>query len=168
MELLTKLGIDWRLLIAQIVNFVILVLILWRVLYKPLLNMMHAREEKVAKGLDMAKEAEERKSAAQAEYEQLMAKARKESNALLEATKKDADALRKATLEETNVKVQETLTRAKAQLASQKNAMVNEARFEIADLVVHATEQVASAKLDRDGDASLIDEALSSFGTLKT
>ena len=55
MELLQKLGIDWRLLIAQLVNFSILVIILYKLLYKPVLKVLNDRKEKIEQGLKDAK-----------------------------------------------------------------------------------------------------------------
>ncbi len=51
-DLISKLGIEWKLLLAQIVNFVILFLVLKKFLYKPLLNFMNNRRQKIADGLD--------------------------------------------------------------------------------------------------------------------
>lgn len=55
-ELLHAFGIDWRLLIIQIINFAILVGALWYFLYKPVLNMLRSREEMIAKSVEDAEE----------------------------------------------------------------------------------------------------------------
>jgi F-type H+-transporting ATPase subunit b len=124
---------------------------------------MRERQERIAKGLDMAKKAEERSSETQEEYEKMLGKARKESAEIIEKAKGDADVLRKEMLEETNKKIDAMLVRAKEQLAQQKDAMLLSAKKEIGDLVVSATEQVASKKLEQEGDEELISDALSAF-----
>ena len=52
MELLTKLGVDWKLLIAQIVNFTILVSVLTYFVYRPLLDLLDARRERIRKAVE--------------------------------------------------------------------------------------------------------------------
>jgi F-type H+-transporting ATPase subunit b len=59
-QLLSQLGIDWKLLIAQAVNFFLLLLILRLYVYGPLMAMLRERREKIEEGLAKAKEADER------------------------------------------------------------------------------------------------------------
>lgn len=59
-QLLSQLGIDWRLLIAQAVNFFLLLVILRLFVYKPLIGMMHERRKKIEEGIAKAEEADER------------------------------------------------------------------------------------------------------------
>ena len=49
LEALNSLGIDYKLLIAQLVNFVLLFIVLYIFLYKPVLKMLNARSEKINK-----------------------------------------------------------------------------------------------------------------------
>lgn len=58
-ELLHNFGIDWRLLIAQAVNFFVLLFVLWKFAYQPVLNVFRKRREDIAKGLSDAREAGE-------------------------------------------------------------------------------------------------------------
>lgn len=55
--LLAKLGINWKLLLSQVVNFLILLIILRSFVYKPLLLAIKKRNEKIKEGLDKASEA---------------------------------------------------------------------------------------------------------------
>ena len=55
MELLTKLGINWQLLLAQIVNFLIVLGVLGIFVYKPILNLLDARSERIRKSMDDVK-----------------------------------------------------------------------------------------------------------------
>mgnify|MGYP001588456271 CR=1 FL=1 len=60
MELISKLGIDWKLLVAQIVNFFILLFVLYKFAYKPVLEMLEKRSKTIEKGIHDAKASEER------------------------------------------------------------------------------------------------------------
>ncbi len=59
-QLLSQLGIDWHLLLSQAVNFLLLLIILRFVVYKPLLKLLHDRRARIEEGLAKAKEADER------------------------------------------------------------------------------------------------------------
>ena len=56
-ELITKLGIDWKFLIAQIVNFLVLLFVLYKFAYGPILAMLEKRQKKIEKGLKDAEAA---------------------------------------------------------------------------------------------------------------
>ncbi len=58
-ELVGKLGIDWKLLVAQFVNFAILLAILYRLLYKPVLEMFKKRSNIISKSVEEARKTEE-------------------------------------------------------------------------------------------------------------
>lgn len=59
-ELFSKLGLDWHLLIAQAANFLVLLLVLYFALYKPLLKVLKTRRAKIEEGLMKADEADKR------------------------------------------------------------------------------------------------------------
>jgi len=59
-QLFSQLGIDWHLLLSQAVNFSLLLIVLRLVVYKPLLNLLHERRERIEEGLTKANEADER------------------------------------------------------------------------------------------------------------
>ncbi len=56
-ELLHKLGIDWKLLLAQAVNFLIILIVLRLTVYKPLIRMLHERKSRIEQGLKDASDA---------------------------------------------------------------------------------------------------------------
>ena len=58
-ELVNQLGIDWKLLLAQGVNFVILLFVLTKFVYKPLMKMVEARRQKIELGVKGGEKAEQ-------------------------------------------------------------------------------------------------------------
>ena len=60
MEIFSKLGIDWRLLLAQVVNFLILLFVLRRFAYTPMLRFLEKRKNRIEKGLKEGKLATEK------------------------------------------------------------------------------------------------------------
>src|SRR5580698_3729747 len=57
-QLLSQLGIDWKLLLSQAVNFFLLLIVLRIFVYKPLLQLLHDRRKRIEEGIEKAKEAD--------------------------------------------------------------------------------------------------------------
>lgn len=57
MELLNALGIDWKILLAQFVNFAVLVFVLWKFAYKPIFKFLEDRKNKIEEGIKNAEQA---------------------------------------------------------------------------------------------------------------
>ncbi|MFY9461994.1 MAG: hypothetical protein WAP51_02215 [Candidatus Sungiibacteriota bacterium] len=74
-ELIHQFGIDWRLLVAQAVNFFILFFVLWRFAYRPVLAILAERRKKIEEGLNMREEAERKLAEAGRSGEAIVKKA---------------------------------------------------------------------------------------------
>ena len=78
-ELFHQFGVNWQLLGAQMVNFAILLLVLKKFAYGPLLSMLHERRKRIAEGLEAAEASQKRLAEADAQKASILADARKES-----------------------------------------------------------------------------------------
>ena len=78
-ELIHQFGIDWRLLVAQAVNFSILFFVLYRFAYRPILKILSERKEKIKEGLAMREEAERKLGEASSDRESILKKAENEA-----------------------------------------------------------------------------------------
>src|SRR4030066_2412588 len=90
-ELLTKLGIDWKLLIAQIVNFLVLLFILWKFAYGPILAMLEKRQKKIEKGLKDAEAAGKKLEESEERQKEILKKARTEAKEIVEKAHTQAE-----------------------------------------------------------------------------
>jgi len=91
MGLIKALGIDGRILLAQLFNFALLVFILWRYAYKPVLNILEERRSKIEQGLNDAETAAEKLKQAEENSRQVMIAARQEAAQLLEKAQHQAE-----------------------------------------------------------------------------
>ncbi len=144
MEAFAKLGIDWRLLIAQIINFGILLFILHRFAYKPMLSMLEKRESMIEKSVNDAKAIDEKLKTCEERVQEIGATARKDAASILEVAEKNAEQRRVQALEKTKEEVRGIVEQTRAMLAQEKTQMLGEVRQEVARLVVLATERVLS------------------------
>ena len=90
MELLGEIGVDVKILIAQIVNFAVLCAILWYVLYKPIIRIFQAREEKVKKIADGLADLDKKRAETEEESRLKLMKADDFARDVLERSKKAA------------------------------------------------------------------------------
>jgi F-type H+-transporting ATPase subunit b len=142
-----QLGFDWRFLVAQIINFVILMAILNALLYKPVLNMLQQRRERIAQSMKDV----ERASVAAQEAEQDKAKvvdsARREAQEIRAVATRDTEKIAQEIRARADLEAQEI--RMKAQEDAQKQAAqtLADANKQIAELAILATEQLLGREL---------------------
>ena len=160
MELLSKLGIDWKLLLAQIVNFLILLFILYRFAYKPVLKMLDDRSSKIEKGLKDAEDSQKKLQEITLKEREIIKDARVEALAILAKVEEQARKNKEEIIAEAKSSSEKVLKDAEKKIKEEKNKMVSEVKGEIAGLVVMATKKVISEKLDRGKDIELIKKAI--------
>ncbi|MBY0376798.1 ATP synthase F0 subunit B, partial [Patescibacteria group bacterium] len=91
-SIISTFHIDWKIIIAQAINFGIVFVVLYIYALKPLSKLMKERSETIAKGIDDAKLSQEVLQKTNKEYEEILAKARKEANDIFQKGKKEAEA----------------------------------------------------------------------------
>lgn len=157
MELLNKLGIDWKLLLAQIVNFFILLFILYKFAYRPILSMLDRRTKTIENGLKAAKEGEERLLKADAVHEEKIAHAEKEVGKLIESARNDAEAMKKEIIVVANKQAEELIKRGKLQLEEEKGKMIIDMKHEVSLIVVQATGKMLQREFSAADQKRLLD-----------
>jgi len=159
-ELIAKLGIDWKILIAQLINFGLVVLVLWRFAYKPIIAMLEQRTAKIEGGVKNAERVEQELKDIMVRREEELKKARQESQAIVEQARRDAGVLRDELRQAAETEAQHVLAQTRQSMAAEKTQMMQEAKGELALMVRMAAEKVLSEKLDDAGDAKLIQAAV--------
>lgn len=150
MELLAKLGINWQLLIAQLVNFVLLMVVLGYFVYKPFLKLLDDRRARVKKAMDDAKAMEDQKREMDHYKQQHMRKVDQDAAALLEEARKHAESIRKELSAKAEQDAHDIVERAKAQILEEKQKMMAELQTSMGSLVVKLTEKVLQEQLSDD------------------
>src|SRR3990172_3257094 len=157
-ELFSKLGIDWRLLIAQIINFTVLLFVLYRFLYRPILSVLEKRRERIEKSLEEAVRVDAESKRLESLKIQKVEEAKREAAKVMEETSVKAEQAKQATLERTKLESEKIVTRAREQIASERESIFKEVQAEAADLVIEATEKVLREKLDKEKDRHFIED----------
>lgn len=160
MELLQQLGIDWRLFVAQIINFLALLFVLYLFLYKPVLGLLERRRETIEKSLADAKKIEELVAKAEAATDAKMREVRKEAARILEEANARAESLREEKLILTKKDMEKIIEQNKAQLAYERESILREVREEAGELVTSAVAAILEGLPHEKIDKALIEGAL--------
>lgn len=160
MEALANLGIDWKLLTAQMVNFVVLLLVLKHFAYQPMLKLLDDRSAKIEKGLRDAEEAGVKLRAIEAKEAEVLAGARAEAKQMLidvDEVARKRDILK---LAETETRIEKLLSDAELKINTDRVRMIEEAKRELADIVMLAVEKITKERLDGTRDKDTIEKML--------
>lgn len=159
-ELIEKFGIEPTLLLAQILNFGIVLFVLWKFAYKPLLKVMRERREKIEKSLADAKAIEEKLVHAEQLKAEAVLTGRREAQRIVEAMEKQSEHYRQERLKEIEAELATMRQHARNEIASEKVQALNEAKAELVHLVMTATKKVVPKGTTKDLDATLVAEAI--------
>jgi len=160
MDILNLFGVDWRLMLAQLVNFVIVVVILWWFALKPLTATMKKRSDEISRGLTDAEAAAKKLKEVELEVKAKLQEGRVEADQILDNAKKQADLSRQENIAKTKEEVGNLIKKAKEQIQNEKDAMVTEAKGELAQVVVVALEKILSGAEAKDLDKKYISKVL--------
>ena len=141
-QLIHAFGIDAKLIIIQIINFVVMMGALTYFLYTPVLNMLREREEKIKQGMADAEAAKAAKDAAEEEKQNILTGAHKEAEDVAARAKVFAEEKSRELIHEAEHKAGGIVEKAEAAGAELKNKAKKESEAEIAKLAVLAAEQV--------------------------
>ncbi len=142
MELLSKLGINVGLLIAQIVNFTIVVGALTYFVYKPLLNVLDKRSARIKKSMDDARKIESQKKELDEFRVEQMKKIDAEAGAFLEKAKQEADLSKQQIIAAAQEEAAKILARGEQQLTEERRRVLGEVQGQVAEMIVRLTQKI--------------------------
>lgn len=163
---ISALGFNLPGLIAQLVNFAILLIVLRLFLFGPIMNMLDERKRRIEEGLAKSEEAASMAEASEQQSQQVLAEARAEAQRLLAGAQESAASLRAELEEQARTNAERIRTDAQASIQAERDQAIQALRAEFADLTITAAERVVGQSLDRSAHQRLIDDVLvdSNFG----
>jgi len=157
-SLITTFHIDWKIIIAQVLNFLIVFLVLYFFALKPLKKLMSERETRINKGVEDAKINAETLINTKKEYNEVINKAKEEANILFQQGKKEVEVKKIEMMENAKKEVDNMIASGKKTLEAEKTKMVEEAKQEIVSLVVKATEKLLGSETNDKFDQKTVDQ----------
>lgn len=162
-DLFGKLGIDWKLLLFQVVNFLILLFLLKKFLYKPILNLLEKRQTKIRDGLKKAEESEREWQKIKKIKEEETMKAEEKAVQIIAKARKSAEAKEKEILENTSLKTEKMIEGAKIDISMEREKITDEIKKEMAKYIILATEKVLERTLKEEDEKKIAEEMLNAL-----
>lgn len=159
-ELIHNFGIDWKLLLAQAVNFFVLLFLLQRFAYKPILKMLKKRKEEIEKGLEFTKAAKEELKKTGELREETLKQAQTEALALVTVAEETGKKKKEEILSDAHRKVEGIVADAKRVIEEEKAKMGQNVQKNAEELVRAGVAKVLGRLSPEERDAYLIKEAL--------
>ncbi len=159
-SLIETFHLDWKLMLAQIVNFAIVFTVLYIFALKPLKKLMDERGKTIKGGLDNAEKQKELLAAAEAEYAALVAKANAEYAAKMKEIQQESKQFRAAEMEKVQAELAAALAKGREQAEAEKQKILEDARRELASIVVAATEKVLGDVMDKKLEAKVVEDSI--------
>jgi F-type H+-transporting ATPase subunit b len=147
-------------LVAQLIIFLLMVVVLYRLAWGPILSALEARRKRIAEGLQAAEEAQKQRALAEQEYRQRMEEARRQGQALIDQVTKRAEVLRQELEAKAKEQADQVIARARSEIQAERQRAVQELRTQVADLAVLAAERIVGESLDAKKHKELIDRAI--------
>jgi len=160
---LGTLGINWKLFVAQLVNFGIVMWILWKFVFGPVGKKLEERRQKIDKALKDAADVERQKTEFEAWREEEMRKTRTQAAEIVSQAQKEALVQKDKVVADTKSEQEKLVKQAKEQIKSEQEKSVLEIKSQIAELVTMATEKVLKQKLDGKHDQELVKKSIESL-----
>ena len=154
-------------LVAQIVNFLILVLVLAKFAYKPLLKAMADRQARIAS--DLAAAEKERQAAEQLrlDYQQQMQEARAQAQAIIDKAVKTADQMKQEILEEARAEHARMLKNAQLEITRQTDAAMAGIRGEVVAMTVAAAAKIIEKEMNTETNEKLVTDFIEKLDSAK-
>ncbi len=155
-----KLGINLNFLIAQLVNFLLLLALLRLFLYKPVLNMLAERRQRIKEGLEAAEKAKEEAARERAEFKKKLEEERKLAQQKIAEATRASEKAREEIIKKAQEEAQEIVARAREDAEKERERILAEARKQVAELTILSTQKVLGRMLDENLQKQLIQEFL--------
>lgn len=153
-------GLRGDLFAAQLINFLLVLIVLWRFVYKPIFAILDSREKSIAKSMKDVEDIAARMKSSEAERIAMMNDARKESQAIIEAAMHETDVRKNEMIESAKREVERVIAHGKEQLAAEREASMVEMRKEIIDIAVRAAAKIATEGMTQKKSQSLAEEVV--------
>jgi F-type H+-transporting ATPase subunit b len=157
--LIESFGVNAPNLLAQVIVFTILLLILWKFAYGPILQVLADRKQRIADSMDQAEKAKQALADADQTRTALLAKANEQAAALITEAQQSAALLAEKKAQEAVAQAEEIIRKAREATELDRARMMAELRGELGRLVTSATARVIGRELSPADQERLVREA---------
>ncbi len=154
------LGISLKEFIFYLINFLILMGVLTRFLYKPFLNILAARKQSIKDALDNAELTNRRADEKMEQYSKRISKVEEESREIIRTAKIKADAQARDIIEDARKEAGDIIAKAEKTIEKEKEKAMEDMKQEMAVLAVMAAEKIVEREIQRAGQEAIVEEVI--------
>ena len=154
------LGLNLKLFIAQLINFAVVLFVLWKWVFTPVAKKLQERTDKIEKSMNDADRITKEKDEFGKWRENEMVKVRSQASALVTAAESQAQKSKEEILNQAKQEQSSLLKQTQLQILQEKDKAISDIKSEVANMVTIATEKLIKTKLDSSKDKELIQESL--------
>ncbi len=164
---MAELGISLPTLLAQIINFLVLLGLLYLVAYKPILRIFDERSRRIKESMEETESIKEQVARAEEEAEKRIEAASKEGQEVVARAVRTGEGIKQQAQQEARPEAEAVIAKARLKIQRERDDAIDELRKELTDLTMLAAEKVIERSLDKEAHRQLIDKALEESETLK-
>jgi F-type H+-transporting ATPase subunit b len=151
-------GVNWQLFISQLIAFIVVALVLKKFAYKPVLDMLDQRRERIAQAEANAEKIQAELAETQAERDKVLAEANQKAQEMIADAKEAAKQVGEAEGQKAVKQAEEIIRKAREATEADRDQMMSDLKSEIGRLVVETTAKVSGKVLTDEDQQRLIDE----------
>jgi F-type H+-transporting ATPase subunit b len=157
-ETLEMLGIQWQKLIIQGISFTIVLVVLWKLAYKPIFKILDERKAKIAEDLANSEKIKKQIAQTEADRNKILMEAGDQANKLIQDAREAAAREREKKTQESIAAAEQIIAKAREAAAQDHARMLAELKREVGRLVVQTTATVTGKVLTPDDQRRLSEE----------
>ncbi len=164
---ISELGINWSVLITQVITVIILLVLLRFVAYKPLMRMLDERSRRIKESMEQAEDIKRQSASTQEEIKKELEQASREGQERIARAVKAGEDVKQKAQADAKKETEALLNRARSEIQQERDEAIGEVRREFADLTVLAAGKVIEKSLDKEEHRELIEKVLEESSALK-
>jgi len=161
------LGINLPTLLAQVINFLILLGLLYLVAYKPIMRMFDERSRRIRESMEQTEVIKEQAEHAEEEVKKQMETAGKQGQEVIARAMRTGEEARQRVQQDARQEGAALIEKARLEIERERDEAIEGLRKEFTDLTIEAAERVIEQSLDKEAHRRLIDKVLDESTTLK-
>jgi len=165
--MLETLGIHFPSLAIYLVNFLLVLVLLRLFAYKPILQLMDQRAERIKESLEAADRARADAASSREAIQEQITEARREGQRIMDQTREAAERFRTEEMDKARREAEAFVERARSDIQRERDTALAEVRASFGDLAITAAERVIRSSLDRTAHEELINQVLEEGETLR-
>lgn len=157
-------GVNFWTVIFAWVNLLLVYVILSKLVFKPIKNMIDTRQKEIDDMYADAEESKVRAAELEGEYERKLSLANEESEEILRTATRKAQLKEEEILREANEQASKTLKRAELEVELEKKRAINEVKNEVSDMALEIAAAVIERDITKSDHEGFIDDFISGIG----